>query len=194
MWRAPATTARRAGGSLLARLLLHFRNHLYKLDRKPLLLLLAASLTPACIIPVGPDFQDPLSTANSPPYVVAMEPPAGTITVNATAVFSVTPADANVLDTLYVKWVTEYPPFSPTETHGIPPRDIPPTGNGSVNRPTQTFQPGCSSIASTRTMHQIQVGISDSPFLSTEDPNDLFATTDSSKAYIVTWFLIRSCM
>jgi hypothetical protein len=194
-WRGNATTARGAGGSLLARLLLYFRKHLTKLDRKPLLLLLAASLTPACIIPVGPEFQDPPGAPNSPPTVVATDPPAGTITANPMVVFSVTPADANVLDPLYVKWIADYPPFVPNETHGVPPKEIPPSADGSVRRPPQTFQPGCfSSIATTRTMHQIQVGISDRQFLTDEDPNDLFATTDGSKPYIVTWFLIRSCL
>ena len=191
-WRGNATTARRTGGSLLACLLLYFRKHLTKLDRKPLLLLLAASLTPACIIPVGPEFQDPPGVANSPPYAISPDPPAGTVTANPTVVFSVTPVDADVLDPLYVKWITEYPPFS-ADTHGVPQQMIPAPGGGSAIRPTQSFQPGCSSIASTRTMHQIQVGISDRPFLTDEDPKNLFATTDDSPAYIVTWFLIRSC-
>ena len=71
-WRGNATTARRTGGSLLACLLLYFRKHLTKLDRKPLLLLLAASLTPACIIPVGPEDLD-LSPDDLPPILPLAE-------------------------------------------------------------------------------------------------------------------------
>ena len=55
--QAPVVTARGVRGSGLARLLLQLLE-LLQLDRK-LFLLLAASLTPACIIPVGPNWQDP---------------------------------------------------------------------------------------------------------------------------------------
>ena len=115
-WRGNATTARRTGGSLLACLLLYFRKHLTKLDRKPLLLLLAASLTPACIIPVGPEFQDPPGVANSPPYAISPDPPAGTVTANPTVVFSVTPVDADLLKDVHRAENASIRPITPPFT------------------------------------------------------------------------------
>jgi len=193
VWRGPATTARRAGGSLLARLLLHFRNHLYKLDRKPLLLLLAASLTPACIIPVGPDFQDPAGVPNSPPYVVSADPVENSTTAMTMVEFTVTPGDVNVTDPLWVKWVMEYPGFS-DDTNTFSPMDpIPPSANGSeIRRPTR-FKPECSQLSKKTSTHKISVGISDRPFVSPEDPNDLFAAENKAPVLVIGWTLERSC-
>ena len=192
VWRGPATTARRAGGSLLARLLLYFRKHLYKLDRKPLLLLFAASLTPACIIPVGPDFQDPVGVANAPPYVVSADPVEGWHSVNPMAEFIVTPGDVNVGDPLFVKWVTDYPPFS-DETHTFPPDTISAPADGSEKRPPQSFTPECGQLGKKSSTHTISVGISDRMFVSPEDPRDLFAAQDKAIVRVVNWTLERSC-
>ena len=63
--QAPAANARGARRSRLARLLLQSLE-LLQLDRK-LLLLLASSLMPACIIPIGPDWQDPPGERNRRP-------------------------------------------------------------------------------------------------------------------------------
>jgi hypothetical protein len=191
-WRGNATTARRTGGSLLACLLLYFRKHLYKLDRKPLLLLFAASLTPACIIPVGPEFQDPPGVPNSPPYAIAPDPVEGWHSVSPTAEFTVTPADVNVGDPLFVKWVTDYPPFS-DETHTFPPETIPPPANGSLSRPPQSFRPECGQLGKKSPTHTISVGISDRAFVTPENPSDLFAAQDKAPVRVVIWTLERSC-
>ena len=191
VWRGPATTARRAGGSLLARLLLYFRKHLYKLDRKPLLLLFAASLTPACIIPVGPDFQDPLGEKNTPPYILATDPTEGTRTAISMVEFNVTIGDANVGDILHLKWVSEFPPSSSGIT--VQKTDVQPTGDGSEIRPPQTFRPGCSQVNKLLPTHTITVGISDREWAEPEDPNDLFATTDDAKPQFANWVWERSC-
>src|SRR5262245_26964244 len=73
-WRPPATSAHGARPFRLARLVLEFL--LQKLDRKAALLssLLAASLMPACVIPVGPDWQDPIGVPNAPPEILDPDP------------------------------------------------------------------------------------------------------------------------
>jgi len=58
-------------------LLLKIGRPFSKLDRRLSLLLFAASLSPACIIPVAPDFQDPLGVPNAAPEILNPNPPAG---------------------------------------------------------------------------------------------------------------------
>ena len=79
-----AQSARAAGRSALARLLLFVLDHVSKLDRK-LLLLLVASPMSACIIPVGPEFQDPPGVPDSPPFLWMASPDEGTTVMSATA-------------------------------------------------------------------------------------------------------------
>ena len=71
------------------------------------LLLVAVSPMSACIIPAGPEFQDPPGVPDSPPFLWAASPDEGTTVVSATAMFSVTPGDYNLDDTLFVKWISE---------------------------------------------------------------------------------------
>src|SRR3954470_19920657 len=108
--RAAGENTRAAGRSLLARLLLFVRDHISKLDRK-LLLLLVASPMSACIIPAGPEFQDPPGVPDSPPFRWTESPPVGTTVVSATPTFSVTPGDYNLDDPIYVKWIIDFPPL-----------------------------------------------------------------------------------
>src|SRR6188768_803163 len=109
-WRqVPASTSRRARRSGLARLLLQLLE-LLQLDRK-LLLLLAASLMPACIIPVGPDWQDPPGEKNLPPKIVRTEPPfIGPPVVDGKFTVFVTAPNG---DALFFKWFANFSqPFS----------------------------------------------------------------------------------
>src|SRR5437870_8232998 len=97
--RVAAESSRVAGHSMLARLLLFVLDHISKLDRKLLLLLFASPMS-ACIIPAGPQFQDPAGVPDSPPFLLAVSPDEGSTTTKDT--FTVTPSDINVGDDLYV--------------------------------------------------------------------------------------------
>src|SRR3954469_22246342 len=109
--RAAGQSTRAAGRSVLARLLLFVRDHIAKLDRK-LLLLLVASPMAACIIPAGPEFQDPAGVPDSPPFLLGESPDEGGTITKDPPVFTVTPSDVNVRDDLFLLWLTEYPPES----------------------------------------------------------------------------------
>ena len=70
-----------------------------------------------CVLPVGPEFQDPPEEDNQVPYFVA--PPGGvdgppfyeqTVTISGTQMFVVKVADANLGDDLTVRWLANYPP------------------------------------------------------------------------------------
>src|SRR4051794_367187 len=93
--RAAGQSTRAAGRSVLARLLLFVRDHIAKLDRK-LLLLLVASPMSACIIPAGPEFQDPPGVPDSAPILWMASPDEGTTVVSETPTFSVTVIDYNL--------------------------------------------------------------------------------------------------
>src|SRR3954465_8419769 len=143
--RAAGESTRAAGRSLLARLLLFVAGHISKLDRK-LLLLLVASPMSACIIPAGPEFQDPPGVPDSPPYLVSESPDEGTVVVSANATFVVTPGDFNVGDTIYVRWITEFPPLvpPPSGTVFVTTDERGPSADGSFIRAPVTFSPNCS--------------------------------------------------
>jgi hypothetical protein len=170
---AAARSARGAGRFALARLLLFVLDHVSKLDRK-LLLLLVASPISACIIPAGPEFQDPAGVPDSPPYLVSESPDEGMIVVGDDP-FSVTPGDVNVNDRIYVKWITEYPPNIVNVTNDLVTDVIQPPANGTPVRRASEFIPLCTRVNPLVTTHQIVAAISDRPFTSTG-----LLTTDSS--------------
>ena len=72
-------------------------------------------------MPVSPDFQNPPAAPNYPPYFVSTEPFAQTTvaapqTMGGQQRFTVTVVDPNPNDTLYVRWVSDYPPFTQSDT------------------------------------------------------------------------------
>src|SRR3954467_10422154 len=95
--RGAGESTRAAGRSLLARLLLFVRAHISQLDRKLLLLLFASPMS-ACIIPAGPEFQDPPGVPDSPPVLLGESPDEGSTTTKDAPEFTVTPSDINVGD------------------------------------------------------------------------------------------------
>ena len=75
-------------------------------------------------MPVGPEFQDPPTPENQKPYFVAPLAPDGppfyeqTVTLSGMRRFVAIVGDANLTDTLTVRWVANYPPVS-AATHLI---------------------------------------------------------------------------
>lgn len=172
--RAAAGSPRAARNFAVARLLLSLVDYVSKLDRKLLLLFVVSPLS-ACVIPAGPEFHDPPGVPDAPPYVLATSPERGsTITGNEYEVtFSVTVGDVNVDETVWIKWITEYPPFgNGSNDHGW--EMIPPSANGSPTRSAATFMPGCTQVNRLVTTHTIMAAISDrrptSGLLNTDSP------------------------
>ena len=77
----------------------------------PRVLLLVATLASGCVIPWGPQFDDP--EPNHPPYVVTSSPTVGEIfTLGITMQnrdISTTLSDRNVNDHLFIRWLVDYP-------------------------------------------------------------------------------------
>lgn len=125
-----------------------------------------------CVIPLAPDFEDP--EANFPPYMVSSIPASGEVVTvgNATPAFMVTLGDPNVGDTLYVKWLFDYPKWDETYSRVGLSYPIPPSPNREVQRTSQHFQPSCAdhNIARGITEHRLTLAVADRPFLLPEDP------------------------
>ena len=191
--QAPAVTARGARRSGLARLLLQLLE-LLQLDRK-LLLLLAASLMPACIIPVGPNWQDPPGARNSPPTTLSVFPPEGSKVVGSANgnVFSVTPTDNDVGDNLWVRWITEFPPFIEGVTQVIQTDPIPASTNGAPLAVEKSFTITCPYLSASLTTHQIMAAIADAEFISSDNPADVLKTKNGVSQHQVVWTLEKAC-
>jgi hypothetical protein len=87
-------------------------------------ILLALLPLGGCVLPVGPEFQDPPRDINQSPYFIA--PPGGlngfpfyeqTVTLSGMGqMFEAVVGDPNRDDTLSVRWVANYPPLSGATT------------------------------------------------------------------------------
>jgi hypothetical protein len=185
--RAAGESTRAAGRSVLARLLLFVRDQISKLDRK-LLLLLVVSPMSACIIPAGPEFQDPPGGPNSAPFVWMESPDEGRTVVSATPTFSVTPGDNDLGDSIFVKWLTDFPP-SVSTTVDVRVEELGPSTNGNPIRHASMFMPNCSQVSKVLSTHHITAAISDRSF----DGRGFLTTTGTFPPALVIWTWEQNC-
>lgn len=138
----------------------------------PLLL----ALGPGCIVPVGPEWRDPLAAKNIAPRIVSSRPLTGSVVYatgeNATA-FNVRVTDDNVGDTIYLRLLADYPPFDYEITRMVVRLlKIPPRADGlPVNLDVPLEVPPCSQnvLAPGLPTHQIYVVAADRPFVDAVD-------------------------
>jgi hypothetical protein len=190
----PAATALGARRSVLARLLLFIRRHRL-LDRK-LLLLLAVPLMPACIIPVGPEFSDPTGTPNGPPRITGADPsPGEVVTALNRRDFHITVTDPNVGDHLFLRWISDYPPFNDMLTRQIasgsyefmPPRD------GTLTGGTFGFTIVCTDLSASSSGHRLKAVVADRNYVAAVDTN-LINVPAPGQFDEADWFLtLTSC-
>jgi len=143
----------------------------------------------ACIIPAGPEFQDPAGVPDSPPFLWTASPDEGTTLVSATPTFSVTPGDYNVGDPIFVKWITEFPPYVPNVTREQETDPLPPTADGDLIRDPATFSPSCFQVNTGPSTHRITAAISDRAF----DGQGLLTTPSTVPPRLVIWTWERNC-
>jgi len=127
-----------------------------------------------CVLPVGPRFEDPPATENTPPSIESTTPLQGSAVnaVNNAGSFSVLFKDFNASDTLHVRWIVEYPPFKPGSSHLLQAdRDILPPVNGQVVEYTDLKMVSCFSGLALSDQHAITVFISDQPLWNAGDPD-----------------------
>jgi|GEM_PF-1937723 hypothetical protein len=155
----------------------------------------ALLLMSACVLPIGPDFQDPLSSPNYAPYFVDTLPVAGSIVTATDTVpqFRVTVQDPNVGDDLEVRWIADYPPFT-ENTRVILTTPLPHPG---VPQPQDaTVTPNCTldSLAKIPS-HQLYVVVADRPFLDpvAGKPVDVEALPPDGRKDSRSWTLNLDC-
>lgn len=127
----------------------------------PVVLLTLISSMSACVVPVAPNFHDPVGAPNVPPYIEGAIPDIGSL-VSPGGQVQVTVTDQNVGDTLYYQWVLDYPPLNPsiTRKQGVFP--ILPSADGTQLHVSKTFSP-CGDLipAPTIAVHLLEFILAD---------------------------------
>jgi len=159
------------------------------------------TLAAGCVIPIGPDFQDPPASQNYAPYILDSDPTLGAIataTPAADVTFHVTVSDPNAGDNLTVRWILDYPPYG-VNTRPQPDEVLAHDPDGQVHeRVVPPFTPDCvlSSLAKIPS-HQVMVVISDRGFLPVANPGaasaDLTRVPDDGHRVTGTWTLDVDC-
>lgn len=124
---------------------------------------------PACIIPIGPEFED---LPNFPPVIVNADPPVGSVVtapIDPTALqaFRVTLLDRNLADTLYVRWLVDYPPINSNSR--LLEESSTPAPSSKVERDPVSLQPKCRFLPLGITQHQVLLAVSDRDWLPFSD-------------------------
>lgn len=189
--RRAIETAQRARRSRLARLLLAVSSVTSQLDRKPLPLSLAVSLMSACIIPVGPEWQDPAGAPNSPPQILNPDPTQGAeVTGTTSRVFQFTVTDQNLSDDLYLRLFVG---DSPSSAHRAFITDkIPANGIQPISMPIMVTIACNDVIPSSLTRHFVLAAVADRQFQVSATAEHLLVE-DDGKSDSVTWTLNLNC-
>lgn len=117
-----------------------------------------------CVVPAGPEWVDPQT--NVPPSIVSAYPPVGSVLTNDSeagtqASVQVTLADQNSADTLYVRWIVDYPPYVDGTSRIALPQSLP---GRSVVRDPIAFAPSCGDVVHDLASHRLLLAVSDRPF------------------------------
>jgi hypothetical protein len=129
-----------------------------------------------CVIPVSPQFDDP--EPNFPPFIVTSEPGVGEIfTPQGTdRSVTVTIGDQNLGDTLFIRWLIDYPNADPTNSRRAIESRYEPSPT-TTRSPPLRFTPFCNTIPKTGNPHRLVMSVSDRPFL--EEGSDQKVSTDA---------------
>ena len=166
-----------AGSARMARLLLSFGS------------LLSLLSLPACVIPVAPDFQDPVAPPGGPPYFYSSTPSPGATVTMTNPDISVTPAAPDAQETVHVRWIANYPEDPHLLVSDVV---IGPAATPQAVRPPTHLHFGCQLVnQDPGTQWLIMAVLSDSEFPVTgADPTLNAAGTPTS---VRTWTLLYNC-
>jgi len=154
----------------------------------------------ACIIPVAPNFQDPPSVPDSPPYVSSVMPTYGEVaSFPATSTFQVVVTDLNLNATIFYRWVVDYPPFVAGVTWFNPDLDgtTRPRLDGTTIRETLTWDLTCKMVNFVSGTHQVELIVADGPFRNSMGLSadvELDTTVDPMRHVVpIAWTVNMSC-
>ena len=160
----------------------------------------ALALSSACVVPIGPDFE---VETNHTPWLVSSTPLPGSIITkpqdgDPEIVFNL--GDPNVADTLYLRWIFDYPGYDPNITRLYELSPLPPTADHKPERGQLRFRPDCviHNIAPGTSMHRLMLAVADRPFVDRETAGvspDALVTTVPAGAHLLTvsWILNMDC-
>lgn len=145
---------------------------------RPLLRLGAICLALAvqgCVLPLGPEFQDPPTTQNYAPIILDSDPDEGAlVTASTFRTFRVTVQDPNVGDDLYVRFIADYVPLS-ADTRALSDESITHTANGRLLAKDVAVTIRCGDGLANLPSHQITVIVADRKFMDVDPaPGQLF--------------------
>jgi hypothetical protein len=147
-------------------------------------------------LPLAPEFQ---AVENAQPFVVRADPPIGSDVQTEEMVFVVTARDPDRKDTLYARWLIDYPRFEAPVSRKAREDISPAPADPSVpNERTLRFLPECGphAISNTTTQHRLLLVISDRPFIEEDDqrlPNFLDSTPSYAGVIRIAWFFRKTC-
>jgi hypothetical protein len=159
----------------------------------------------ACIIPVAPNFQDPPSTPDSPPYLYNPQPnnfgEIVTVPVKNAKPFSANVRDPNVEDTLSYLWVVDYPPFITGVTLSGNQGSIYPLPNGQpidMQLPQLITCPFLNTVvAPSDGKHQLELIVANRQFSPPDglSPDNVLDSIDDPTGFVVraSWTFVISC-
>jgi hypothetical protein len=169
--------------------------------RYPTTILALCSMS-ACVLPIAPDFQDPLSSPNYSPFIISSSPQAGSIVTGmptTTTTFRVTVSDPNVGDDLHVRWLADYPPLSAANTRLLVSDSvISHSADGQPIVQDVSVAIGCrqSVLSPQLTQHQVTVLVADRAYeaLPLDGSDNLTKLVDDA-GFIVSasWILTVEC-
>ena len=185
----PPQTPVERGVAGLARLLLTPLGRLLRKLDLTFLLLLAVAPTPACILPVGPEWQDPLGSPNAKPEILDPDPFWGDEVSHSPIDpfdFRFFVTDANVEDPLTVQgWVDD-------KRHRFFETTIP-GGSGGTRVPALIKKTiVCNDIDAAFPSHKVLVAVTDRDFVNDGTAN-ILAVTSNGKTDQITWTLNMTC-
>lgn len=162
------------------------------------LALAVATTAPGCVIPLAPQFEDP--EENYPPFIISSTPSDATrFSPMDMDRIVVTIGDQNLGDTLFARWIFDYPPRDPNVTRNGQWREI--GRSGTIARAPIDFKPSCDehNIARGPLQHRLTLSVSDRPFLDAEmnEPVSPLAPLDSPREGAhrlrISWLLELEC-
>lgn len=145
-----------------------------------------------CILPVSPEFEDP--EPNLSPYVVNATPPINSV-VGENQKIEVTLADPNPGDTLYLRWVFNYPEFTAASRFSLSGMLSPSLGRGEVRTPVARIEPTCFRDFVGAPDHRVMLIVSDRPFDDASAPTNLPFDNVKPEARVLraTWLVRKTC-
>jgi hypothetical protein len=164
--------------------------------RRSALLMCLVPLMSACVLPIAPEFQDPPTSSNYPPYFTTT--PVPDLGSNAMIPsFDVLVTDPNLGDDLYAKWIVDYPPYGDNTRSFIQPK-VSHRDDGLPLLHDYPFAPNCVDYTLAKiARHQIMVVVADRPFLVQQPIEgqsiDLTRIPGDGRKVIGTWTLDMEC-